>query len=457
MMIWAYRILFHPLLVILLPRYLLRMKRRGGYRKDFGTRFGSIPELPEKKAGVRRVWLQAVSVGEVFAAAPLLRALHADPSTEVFLTTTTSTGYALARDRYRDLLVGLAYFPLDFFPFSRRTWKRVRPDLCLLMESEIWPEHLHQAASRRVPLILINGRISDRSYRRLSVLPALTGRLLGKFTRILAASGEDADRFVQLGADRSIVETSGNIKLDVNLEPVLDGEQKRWLRHETGLYSAGAGDRKDSFPLLILGSSTWPGEEEALLRLLVRARDEAIDCQLLIVPRHMERREEIRKTLEAFPFTHHFRTGGPAKTPVDVAVADTTGELLRFTQLADLVFVGKSLSPRHRRNGGQTPIEAAAFGKTLLFGPYMTNFRSIARNLVDCDAAIVVGDDVDLADQALNLLKDESRRRELAANARRWHVANQGAVRRTLETVGKVLGAPPRQGDPGNANPDPAV
>ncbi len=441
-MIWAYRILFLPLLVFLLPRYLLRMKKRGGYREGFATRFGSLPDLPPKKEGVRRVWLQAVSVGEVFAAAPILKALSDDPGTEIFLTTTTSTGYALARERYRDRLAGLAYFPLDFLPFSRRTWNRVRPDLCLLMESEFWPEHLHQAAARGVPLVLVNGRISDRSFGRLSTLSFLTPRLLGKFSRILAASADDAKRFLDLGANPSAVDTSGNIKLDVNLNPTLTPDQGRQLRRELGLYVPG-GDDGDRYPLLILGSSTWPGEEEALLRLLQEARAGETDCQLLLVPRHMERREEIHRILEAFPFSSHFRTSGPANDPVDVAVGDTTGELLLFTQLADVVFVGKSLSPRHSRDGGQTPIEAAAFGKAVLFGPYMTNFRTIARELVDTGAALVVGDEVDLIERARELLENESFRRETAETARRWHAANRGAVQTTLRVIRELLAAKP--------------
>jgi 3-deoxy-D-manno-octulosonic-acid transferase len=417
------------LLLILLLRYLLRMKKRGGYRDGFLTRLGIINGLPPKKAGVRRVWIQAVSVGEILGVVPILRALATRPDYEVFLTTTTSTGYALARERYRDQLIGLAYFPLDFWPFSRRAWNRVQPDLCLLMESELWPEHLHQAAARRVPLLLINGRISDRSFGRLSALAFLTPRLLGKFSRILAASEDDAKRFNELGATAGTVTVSGNIKLDVNLEPILNDARKDSLLRELGLSETA----KDSPPpILLLGSSTWPGEEETLLRTLGRAREEGLNCRLLLVPRHMERRTEVRRTLEGFPFSFHFRSQGAASDVVDVAVADTTGELLRLTQLADLVFVGKSLPPNH---GGQTPIEAAAFGKPLLYGPYMTNFRLIARQLVDAGAAVVVGDETDLIEQALPLLSRPEERARMAARAREWHAANRGAVRKTLDTI----------------------
>ncbi len=428
-MIWAYRIVFLPLLLILLPRYLLRMKKRGGYRDGFLTRLGIINGLPPKKTGVQRVWIQAVSVGEILGVVPILRALAARPDYEVFLTTTTSTGYALARERYREQLIGLAYFPLDFWPFSRRSWNRVQPDLCLLMESELWPEHLHQAAVRSVPLLLINGRISDRSFGRLSALTFLTPRLLGKFSRILAASEDDAKRFAELGATADAVTVSGNLKLDVNLEPILNDAQKDALLRELGL----SGPAKASPPpILLLGSSTWPGEEEMLLRVLGRAREAGLNCRLLLVPRHMERRVEVRRTLEGFPFSFHFRSQGAATEVVDVAVADTTGELLRLTQLADLVFVGKSLPPNH---GGQTPIEAAAFGKPLLYGPHMTNFRLIARQLVDAGAAVVVGDETDLIDQALPLLSSPEERARMAARAREWHTANRGAVQKTLETI----------------------
>ena len=147
-MIWLYRILFVPALLLLAtPYYLWRMRRRGGYGENFGHRFGGTDALPAKKPGVRRIWLQAVSVGEMLAIAPLLEAFHREGRTEVYLTTTTSTGYKLAKEKYQALTVGIGYFPLDFWAFSARAWRRVQPDLCILMEGERWPEHVHQAAA----------------------------------------------------------------------------------------------------------------------------------------------------------------------------------------------------------------------------------------------------------------------------------------------------------------------
>lgn len=430
-MIWLYRFLFVPALLIMGPHYLLRMRKRGGYRRNFKNRFGILDPLPAKREGVPRIWVQAVSVGEIFAVAPILRRLQQETGCEIFLTTTTSTGYALALERLAPLCLGVAYFPLDFWPFSARIWRTVQPDLCVLFEAEIWPEHIHQATLRKVPLVLVNGRMSDRTYSRLSRLPFFGAEMFNRFARILAASEDDRERFLSVGTDEHRVTITGNIKLDVNLEPLLADDALDLLAHRLGLAEPG---RKR--PLVLLGSSTWPGEERSLLRLLQRARAEGIDCRLLLVPRHAERRDDIAQLLEEFPFSHHFRSAGQAPGPVDVAVGDTTGELILFTQLADLAFVGKSLPPN---DGGQTPIEAAALGKAIVFGPYMTNFRQIARQLVDCGGALVVGDEIDFIEHALPLLRSSEKRRRLAAAAREWHSSNRGAVDKTVATIGELL------------------
>ncbi|MDI1249491.1 MAG: glycosyltransferase N-terminal domain-containing protein [Lacunisphaera sp.] len=429
-MIWIYRILFLPLLLLLTPYYVWRMRRRGGYAEGFWHRFGEVPPLPAKTPGIRRIWLQAVSVGEMLAIAPLLEAFHQEGRTEVYLTTTTSTGYKLAKEKYASLAAGIGYFPLDFWGFSGRAWRRVQPDLCILMEGERWPEHVHQAHGRGVPVISVNARLSDRSYKRSMRLRALIRPLSRGFTRVLCASKRDEQRFKSLGFVPAQLLTTGNLKLDVDI-PLLAEAEKTSLRREIGLPtpSAGAGQADG---LVLLGSSTWPGEEVALLTALKSARERGLTVSLLLVPRHAERREELRGLLEKSGLTYHFRSAGKAVGVVDVAVGDTTGELRKFTQLADVVFVGKSLAPH---DGGQTPVEAAVLGKPVLHGPRMTNFRDIIRTLTEAGAVRRVETHSELITAAVELLQDVAQREKLSAAAREWTAVNRGATERTLAVI----------------------
>jgi 3-deoxy-D-manno-octulosonic-acid transferase len=426
-MIWLYRLLFPPAMLLASPYYLLRMRKRGGYRNDFAQRFGAIPALPAKRPGVRRVWLQAVSVGEMLALAPMLEALRADPAVEVYLTTTTSTGYALARERYVGLTIGIGYFPVDWWLFSRRAWKQIVPDLVILLEGERWPEHIHQAGARGVPVLAVNARLSDRSFRRMMKLRALAGPLFRGISRVLACSEHDAARFRQIGFARDRVSTTGNIKLDVTI-PLISEDEKAALRRELGF-----GDEP-----VLLGSSTWPGEEAALIEVFKALRAEGRVVRLLIVPRHAERRAEIEELLKDGGLAYHFRSRGPAPAGVliDIAVGDTTGELRRLTQLADLVFVGKSLPPHHE---GQTPVEAAALGKPVVFGSEMSNFRAIARDMRATGAAVPVANAAELRATILSLWADAAQRASMAAAAQAWRRANQGAVGRTLAIIREEL------------------
>jgi 3-deoxy-D-manno-octulosonic-acid transferase len=426
-MIYVYRLLFLPALLLASPYYLWRMRRRGGYAQGFWHRFGEVPALPAKTAGVKRVWLQAVSVGEMLAIAPLLEAFKREGQTEVYLTTTTSTGYQLAKEKYVALTVGIGYFPLDWWAFSAGAWRKVAPDLAILMEGERWPEHVAQARARGVPVISVNARMSDRSFKRSMRFKWALRPLAAGITRVLCAAKRDEQRFKALGFPPDRLQTTGNLKLDVAI-PLLVDADKTALRRELGL---GAG-------LVLLGSSTWPGEETALLTALKAARERGLQVSLLLVPRHAERREELRGLLEKSGLSFHFRSAGVAPAPVDVAVGDTTGELRKFTQLADLVFTGKSLAPH---DGGQTPVEAAVLGKPVLHGPRMTNFRDIIRSLTEAGAVRKVETHSELITAAVELLQETAQREKLARAAREWSEANRGATGRTLGVLRSELGA----------------
>ena len=389
-------------------------------------RFGTTEPLRKKTPGVRRIWLQAVSVGEMLAIAPILEALEKDPAVEVYLTTTTSTGFKLAVERYREATIGLGYFPIDWCLFSWRAWRRIQPDLVILTEGERWPEHIQQAKRRGIPVLCINARLSDKSYRQMKAWRWAADVMLGGITRVLPCSEHDAARFRELGFPAEMISVTGNIKLDLTI-PLLSDADKAKLRAELGFADE---------PLL-LGSSTWPGEERALVLAYQTLRAAGVVCRLLIVPRHAERRAEVERELSESGLTFHLRSRGVAPGLVDMCVADTTGELRKLTQLAEVVFVGKSLPPHEQ---GQTPVEAAALGKPVLFGPGMTNFVAIASELKNCGAAQTVANEKELAASAQKLLSDPAQRAAMSAAALAWHRANQGAVTRTLEIVREALG-----------------
>ena len=420
-MSWAYRILFPLLLIPALPYYAWRMLRRGGYGSGFTQRLGFFQKLGPKTLGKRRFWIQAVSVGEIEAIGPLLRQLKSEGAAEIILTTTTSTGYRLAQERYADVADHIGIFPADLWPCSALAWRRIRPDVVILVEGELWPEHLAQARARGVPAYLINGRISDRSFARHLRFRKLSAHVLGHFRRIAASSEEDARRFRELGFDATL---TGNIKFDVASDAPMSAAERKQLRADLGF---GADPRT----VVLLGSSTWKGEETVLLRCVRELRAAGHDVRLLLVPRHSERRAEVAAEASASGLSWHQRSTGGAVAPADTIVhlADTTGELRRLTRAADLAFCGKSLAPHE---GGQTPVESAAAGVAIIYGPRMSNFRDICRGLESAQAALKAADARELATLLARLVQDGAGRAEMGRRGASWHQGNRGATERTL-------------------------
>ena len=428
-MIWLYRLLYLPTLLIALPYYGLRMWRRGGYAKDFRQRLGFFYKLKPSGASQTRIWLQAVSVGEVLAIGPLIQALKTDPKVQIILTTTTSTGYAEALKRYRETACGIGLFPLDFWPCMRLAWKRIQPNAIILAESELWPEHLHQACKKHVPTFLINARLSDRSFKRYQKFSGLARRLLKNVDFIYTASDLDQERFVQLGISNERIGSTGNIKFDVKVGELLDTTARAQLYNELG-FGQMPGQSK---PFVLLGSSTWPGEEEKLVRIHARLIEIGVDCRLLLVPRHAERGPEIAEMLKGQKFVWQQRSKKETVPEiVHIYLADTTGELARLTQIADLAFIGKSLPPNQ---GGQTPIEAAGLGVPILMGPYMNNFKDVAQSLVVSGAALTVNDEQKLELSVRDLVKDSKMRAAMSQAGREWHKKNRGSSTRIAKAI----------------------
>jgi len=431
LMIWFYRLFYLPGLLIALPYYILRMWRRGGYAKSFQHRFGLFHRLEPVAEGKKRIWLQAVSVGEVLAIGPLINALQKDTNIEIVLTTTTSTGYSEARKRYAETVKSIGIFPLDFWLFSRTTWSRIQPSAVILTESELWPEHLHQASKRKIPAHLVNARISDTSFKRYQQVPILARRLLKKFRGIYPASELDHARLLQLGCQVERIHSTGSIKFDVAIGERCTEEARTALREDLGFRA------RDKKVFILLGSSTWAGEESALLDAQRSVIAAGIDCRLLLVPRHVERASDVLKLLKAQELPWYQRSTG-ALVPENLAIhlADTTGELAHLSQIADIAFIGKSLTPNE---GGQTPIEAAGLGVPVLMGSNMNNFKDVAKSLIRAGAAMTVEHADELRSEVLKLAKDQSSRVNMQRAGLEWHKRNSGSSRRIAEQILKSL------------------
>jgi 3-deoxy-D-manno-octulosonic-acid transferase len=433
MMMILYRLLYLPGLILGLPYYAWRMWRRGGYRKGFGNRFGLMDKIPPKRKNVKRIWIQAVSVGELLAIGPLLQQLQEFGDIEVILTTTTSTGRRVLEEKLAPLVAWHGTFPLDFWPFSRSAWKKIQPDMAILMEGELWPEHIHQAHRGGVPVLLVNARLSDRSFRRHLKLRSFARAYMRHLDYILAGSETDRERLLQLGwVSPERILSTGNLKLDIDLPDPPGNDEREIQLSEFGMPPDGT--------LLLLGSSTWPGEESALVEAYLEMRPVVPGLRLLIVPRHAERKSELLQLMSDQPVVSHFRSDGrQAQSGTEVYIADTTGELKNLTRFADLVFVGKSLPPN---TGGQTPVEAAAMGKALVFGPDMSNFRDISRSLIRSGAAIAINSTEDLQPALGELLSEPVRREEMGRNARAFIEQSRGATGRIIQQIRSRLDQP---------------
>ncbi len=417
------------------------MVRRGGYGEGFLQRFGVYPLFPKKVANKKRIWLQAVSVGELQAIQPIVDELVRANLVELVITTTTSTGYQIAKKNFQNKALWVGYFPLDFWFFSRKAWQYMQPDIVIVMEGELWAEHLQQAQNRKIPALLLNARMSDRSFNRYKKVKWVTKWIFKKFAAIGVSNEQDLKRFFDLNAPQQLIQLTGNLKLDVEVKPLLTYEQKAELREEMGFLRKSEAVSmlfsQQQPSLVLLGASTWVGEEKLLIEVLNEALALSIDCYLLLIPRHAERRTEITNFLEKQKLPFHLRSQGKkVKHPNRIYVADTTGEMVLLSQVADVAFIGKSLPPHE---GGQTPIEAACLGIPMVMGPNMSNFRLAVKGLVQEEAVLQCENAETVKKALLKLLQDSSLRQNMAIRLNTWHQSNRGAKDKTLDIIKKFL------------------
>jgi len=424
------------------PMVLYRVIRHGRYRTGWGQRFGKISrKSPQKKC----IWLHAVSVGEVNAAKTLIKELeNRFPDFEIIISTTTDTGFAQANALFgHDFQV--SYFPLDLSWVMHRAFNNIRPAVCLLMELEVWPNFVQIAKQLNVPVIVINGRISDKSFSRYKKIKPIAKTIFRKVGLVLAQTNEYARRFKELGCPDEKVVVTGSLKYDTaqitdkvegadELAAQLFGKSEiRNLKSEIFLWVAGA---------------TGPGEEEIILDVFKELIKQFGNLRLVIVPRKPERFDEVAQLIKETGFLlirySQIKKLAPETTEKSsivnrqssiVILGDTMGDLRKFYSLATIIFVGRSLVPM----GGSDMMEAAALGKCTIFGPYTFNFQQTVDALLADNGAIMVKDEEDLLRTMQKCLLEPAYADKIARNGQQVIRKNQGATTKTIDQIAAFL------------------
>jgi 3-deoxy-D-manno-octulosonic-acid transferase len=421
------RRLYTALTYLLLPFAFAMLLWRGlrdrGYWRGLGERFGL--GLP---AASPTLWLHAVSLGEVTAAASLVQALRVRyPEFPVVLTTATPTGRARARALFGNT-IDIRYLPYDTPGSMRRFLARIRPRLALIMETELWPNLYHVCRNRGLPLVLVSARLSARSVARYRRLGRLFRDVFTEQTFVAAQSKADAERFAAIGAERTRIRVVGNLKFDMELGDSV-------LQRGLALRSRNWGTR----PTWIAGS-THAGEEELVLTAHAALQAAEPRALLLLVPRHPVRFQSVADLLARRGFRFERRSSdNPLRPDSQILLVDTVGELANLYAAADVAFVGGSLVPI----GGHNLLEPAALGVPVITGPYQANNREVARLLLQQGGAVEVADEHELAEQLRGLLGDPARRQRVGASGRRAIEVNRGAVLRVLDLIDPLLAGRP--------------
>ena len=422
---WAlYNVLFALVYPFLLPGFLLRMLRRGGYAARMGDRFALYPERivsAFREGEGKFVWIHAVSVGEVQVAAQFMREWRkVENDVRFCFSTTSSTGWRTAE---RVIAEGdiLIYNPLDFPSFVKSALKLVKPRAVVLVESEIWPVFIRTAKRYSVPVFLVNARVSDRSAPRYRRARWFFKDVFSCFAAIFAQSQMDRRRLVDAGAPEGRVHVTGSFKFDVahRAAPEKEAELRRWT---------GEGR-------ILLGGSTWPGEDEVLIGAYAKLRGRDASLKLVIAPRHFEKADAVEANIVKAGFRCVRRSRGERSTgdANEVLLADTTGELMGFYGIADAVFVGKSLCA----HGSQNMIEPCLCAKPVIVGPYTENFRPVMDELLADNAVVQVNGVEEFAAKLEEMLFCGS---EFGMRAAAAVESRRGVVAKCVEHIRGVVG-----------------
>lgn len=419
LMLLAYSILLSTAFVLMLPLFLLRREK---YAAGFKQRLGNYPEF--RHDGRKIIWLHCVSVGETNAARPLVdKLLEEFPDRRVVVSTTTKTGQELAQHIFADKADTVFYFPFDWKFSVKKALSNYKPSLVLLMETEIWPRFIHEASASGAKVAIVNGRLSERSFRRYSRVPTFVKNVLAEIYLALMQGDKDAERIKRLGIGAEKVHITGNLKFEQAA-----GDQAEL----TDAFRTRFGITPDK--PLIIAASTHDPEERSVIDSLEGELSHS--CRLMIVPRHPERFDAVASLLDKFSYSFARRSSPPSdgdKT-ADIILLDSIGELRAAYPLAEIVFVGGSLIP----HGGQSVLEPAADGKAIVTGPHTENFDAVVKEFLE-NGAIRQTSQARLREEFIMLLENKEARRSLGENASAvMGKANREASQKTVDLLKEV-------------------
>ncbi len=427
-MLGLYGLLLRLAWAVVLPYQFVMARFRGPGGPRPGERLARAGSLRAACAG--GFWIHAVSVGEVRLAMMLTAALRRErPGVPIHLTTGTATGRALALDARRTGEAGapdsISYFPIDLPGPLRRFFAAIRPRAILILETELWPNLLVEARRRDVPLLLVNGRLSPRSFPRYRRIRPLLARTLPHARLFAMQSEEDAGRIRELGAPVDRVIVTGSLKFDLPLPAADEAAARRRIATDPGV-------------TIFVAGSTARGEEEAILAAFAALRRHDPSARLVLAPRHPEDLNAAARALRAAHLRTARYTTVETGGPWDALLVDVVGALPQIYAAATVVFVGGSLTKR----GGQNLLEPAALGKPVLFGPHVENFRAAAKSLLAAGGGFVARDATELGALAVRFAGDPAARSAAGTGARAVVEANRGALARTLRAIDLALDAP---------------
>ncbi len=427
-MYFLYNIIFCIFFALYLPVIIYNILR-GQYKKDLRQRLGILSdEIANKFRGEKTIWIHAVSVGETVAASSLVSEIKKRlPEHRILFSTVTDTGQEMAHKIIKEA-DDFIYFPFDFFFFTRRVIKQIKPELILIMETELWPQFIRTAHQKGSRVMLANGRISDKSFRGYKRLGPLFRDMLENIDISSMQSERDKEKIIELGAAQNKVYNNGNTKFD-----------QSYSQPEAGLAEKIYNEFKieSRLPVLVAGS-THPGEEEQLLEVYKKIKSRFADLLFILAPRHIERVDSIAEYYEKNGVKTIRRTGIEERVygGNEVILLDTIGELASIYSIADLVFIGGSLIEK----GGHNVLEPAAHGKPVFFGSHMFNFRENTRMVLEYGAGVQVENKEELAEKMIYYLENRRELTEKGEKALTMVQENKGASERNARLAVDLLG-----------------